>query len=80
MKQSLGTTGLVLNEPLLWEKGKRGRSGFSLPRRDVETCHLDEDLMGLNRVSRSPHNDGLIMLLIRRCSHRVDGLGLTDDE
>lgn len=42
--------------------------------------NLDEDLMGLNRVSRSPHNDGLIMLLIRRCSHRVDGLGLTDDE
>ena len=27
----LGTTGLVLNEPLLWESGRKGRSGFSLP-------------------------------------------------
>ena len=36
MKQSLGTTGLILNEPLLWEKGKKGRYGFSIPRRDVE--------------------------------------------
>jgi glycine dehydrogenase subunit 2 len=46
MKESLGTTGLILNEPLLWEKGKNGRSGFSLPRRDVESFSLDEDLAG----------------------------------
>jgi glycine dehydrogenase subunit 2 len=46
MKESPGTTGLILNEPLLFEKGKRGRSGFSLPRRDVEPCPLDEELMG----------------------------------
>lgn len=46
MKQSLGTTGLILNEPLLWEKGKKGRYGFSLPRRDVEPCPLDEGLTG----------------------------------
>lgn len=46
MKESLGTTGLILNEPLLWEKGKKGRSGFSLPRRDVESFPLDEDLAG----------------------------------
>jgi glycine dehydrogenase subunit 2 len=46
MKESLGTTGLLLNEPLLWEKGKKGRCGFSLPRRDVDPCPLDEDLMG----------------------------------
>jgi len=46
MKQSLGTTGLILNEPLLWEKGKKGRYGFSLPRRDVEPCPLDEELTG----------------------------------
>jgi glycine dehydrogenase subunit 2 len=36
MKASPGTTGLIFNEPLLWEIGQKGRSGFSLPRRDVE--------------------------------------------
>jgi len=46
MKESLGMTGLILNEPLLWEKGKKGRSGFSLPRRDVESFPLDEDFVG----------------------------------
>ena len=44
MKESLGARGLVLNEPLLWEKGKKGRCGFSLPRRDVEPFPLDKDL------------------------------------
>ena len=44
MKGSLGTRGLVLNEPLLWEKGKKGRCGFSLPRRDVGSFPLDKDL------------------------------------
>ncbi len=46
MKETLGTTGLILNEPLLWEKGKKGRSGFSLPRRDVEAAPIDESLVG----------------------------------
>jgi len=46
MTESLGTTGLILNEPLLWEKGKKGRSGFSLPRRDVDSCPLDPELTG----------------------------------
>ena len=46
MKEFLGATGLILNEPLLWEKGKNGRCGFSLPRRDVEPCPLDEALTG----------------------------------
>jgi len=46
MKETLGTTGLILNEPLLWEKGKRGRSGFSLPRRDVAPSPLDAELIG----------------------------------
>jgi glycine dehydrogenase subunit 2 len=46
MKESLGTTGLILNEPLLWEKGRRGRSGFSLPRRDVDARPLDKELTG----------------------------------
>ena len=42
----MGTTGLILNEPLLWEKGKEGRSGFSLPRQDVEPSPLDPELVG----------------------------------
>jgi glycine dehydrogenase subunit 2 len=46
MKESVGTTGLILNEPLLWEKGKKGRCGFSLPRRDVESNPLDQELTG----------------------------------
>ena len=46
MKESVGTTGLILNEPLLFEKGKKGRSGISLPRRDVEHFPLDEALVG----------------------------------
>ncbi len=46
MKDSLGATGLILNEPLLWEKGQQGRRGFSLPRRDVEPCPLDPELAG----------------------------------
>ncbi|MFH1481311.1 MAG: aminomethyl-transferring glycine dehydrogenase subunit GcvPB [Pseudomonadota bacterium] len=46
MKEPLGTTGLLLNEPLLWEKGQKGRCGFSIPRRDVESYPLDGDLIG----------------------------------
>jgi len=46
MTESLGTTGLILNEPLLWEKGKKGRSGFSLPRRDVESFPLAPEFTG----------------------------------
>ena len=46
MKETLGTTGLVFNEPLLWEKGKKGRSGFSLPRRDVAEHPVDKKLEG----------------------------------
>ena len=46
MKEFPGTTGLILNEPLLWEKGKKGRCGFSLPRRDVPSAPVNEDLLG----------------------------------
>ena len=46
MKEFLGTTGLILNEPLLWEKGKKGRVGFSLPRRDVEAAPIADNLLG----------------------------------
>ncbi len=46
MRESLGTRGLILNEPLLWEKGRKGRCGFSLPRRDVESSPLSPELTG----------------------------------
>ena len=42
----LGTTGLVLNESLLWERGRKGRSGFSLPRADVERRDPPAALVG----------------------------------
>ncbi len=37
---------MVMNEPLLWEKGGKGRCGFSMPRRDVEPSPIDEGLVG----------------------------------
>jgi glycine dehydrogenase subunit 2 len=46
MKTKLGTTGLVLNEPLLWEKGAKGRMGFSLPEADVEAFPIEKNLVG----------------------------------
>ena len=46
MKNSFATTGLILNEPLLWEKGARGRTGFSLPRKEVDAAPLDNALIG----------------------------------
>jgi len=46
MKEFQGTSGLIFNEPLLWEKGKKGRRGFSMPRRDVVPSPLNEGLAG----------------------------------
>ncbi len=46
MKTLLGTTGLSLNEPLLWEKGRKGRRGFSMPPRDVGSFPLGQELTG----------------------------------
>ncbi len=46
MKSAQGTTGLILNEPVLWEKGKKGRCGFSQPERDVEKYPLDKRFQG----------------------------------
>ena len=43
---SPGTTGLVMHESLLWEKGKQGKKGYSLPKRDVEHYPLEEELVG----------------------------------
>lgn len=41
---TLGTKGLQLREPLLWEKGRPGRIGISLPQRDVERFPQDSEL------------------------------------
>ncbi len=43
-----GTSGLILDEPLLWEKGKSGRTAFSMPDQDVPEVadRLDDKLLG----------------------------------
>ena len=46
MKEFPGATGLIMNEPLLWERGKKGRCGFSLPQCDVESSPISDDLAG----------------------------------
>jgi glycine dehydrogenase subunit 2 len=46
MAETLGTRGLILNEALLWERGKPGRMGISLPRRDVPQTPLPAGLAG----------------------------------
>ena len=46
MKEYPGTTGLIFNEPLLWEKGKKGRLGFSAPPRDVASSDLAREFIG----------------------------------
>ncbi len=46
MNEYVGTQGLILNEPLLWERGRKGRTGFSLPTRDVGPVALDAAIAG----------------------------------
>ena len=46
MKEPIGTTGLILNEPLLWEKGSKGRTGISIPKSDVTSVDMDSELAG----------------------------------
>ena len=41
-----GTSGLIFNEPLLWEVGVAGRMGYSLPAQDVPELAVDPDLAG----------------------------------
>ena len=43
-----GRSGLILEEPLLWEKGKEGRTAFSMPEQDVPECsgEVDRELLG----------------------------------
>ncbi|MDY0361341.1 MAG: aminomethyl-transferring glycine dehydrogenase subunit GcvPB [Desulforegulaceae bacterium] len=38
-------TGLVLDEPLLWEKGSKGRIGISIPESEVEKAKPDTSLL-----------------------------------
>ncbi len=46
MNPSPGTTGLILNEPLLWERSRPGRCAMSLPAPDVPPSPLDPSLCG----------------------------------
>ncbi len=38
-----GCSGLIMEEPLLWEKGRKGRTAFSMPAQDVPESSLDID-------------------------------------
>lgn len=48
MTHGPGISGLILEEPLLWEKGKQGRTAFSMPDQDVPeaTAKLPQELLG----------------------------------
>lgn len=45
MKQP-GNSGLIFNEPQLWEKSREGRCAVSLPERDVDRSLLETELTG----------------------------------
>ena len=42
----VGASGLVLEEPLLWERGRAGRSGMSIPFPAVPPASLPVELAG----------------------------------
>ncbi|MBI9092374.1 MAG: aminomethyl-transferring glycine dehydrogenase subunit GcvPB [Desulfobacterium sp.] len=44
MTTPTATTGLIFNEPLLWEKSRDGRCGLSIPTSDVPSSPLDATL------------------------------------
>lgn len=46
MKNGPGRSGLIMDEPLLWEKGKKGRNGMSIPESDVPTAKIAEEICG----------------------------------
>ncbi len=46
MTEKAGASGLIFNEPLLWEKGKKGRMAMSIPAHDVGKAKLPEELLG----------------------------------
>ncbi len=41
-----GAAGIIQNEPLLWEKGKKGRRGMSIPVSDVPEAKFPAELQG----------------------------------
>ncbi len=45
-QDGVGRTGLVFAEPLLWERSRPGRCGFSSPRHDVPAAPIDPALVG----------------------------------
>ena len=47
MKNILATGGMILNEPLLWEKGRRGRKGMDIPAGDVPAAEIRAELLGV---------------------------------
>jgi glycine dehydrogenase subunit 2 len=46
MKNDFATGGLILNESLLWEKGKKGRRGMSIPESDVPATEIAAEITG----------------------------------
>jgi glycine dehydrogenase subunit 2 len=46
MMNTPGASGLIMNEPLLWEKGKKGRHGMSIPVSDVPAADFPASLKG----------------------------------
>ena len=53
MSEQLGTGGLILNEPLLWHKGMKGRMGMSIADSDVPAASIDAHLLTVCRCNRS---------------------------
>jgi glycine dehydrogenase subunit 2 len=48
MNAQIGTSGLIFNEPLLWEKSIPGRCGISIPSCDVSENELSNELTRKN--------------------------------
>ncbi len=46
MTRQPGTSGLIFNEPNVWDKSRDGRCAISLPRADVDRAPLDPALTG----------------------------------
>jgi glycine dehydrogenase subunit 2 len=46
MNKQPGTSGLIFNEPQLWDKSRKGRCAISIPRADVEQAPMDPRFLG----------------------------------
>lgn len=46
MTRQPGTSGLIFNEPNVWDKSREGRCAISLPRADVDRAPFDPELTG----------------------------------